>query len=152
MPEYRFYQLGRSPLAGALIGILSKALERGLRAYILCASAERMADINARLWTEDPASFLPHGTAAEGDAAAQPILLGTADAAPANGAKLLILTDSAQTAQTAQYDMVCVMLDGQDEQVLAAGRAMWAQAKSAGHALRYYTQTAAGGWEEKAAA
>jgi len=152
MTEYRFYQLGLSSLTQALLGILPKALERGMRVHVLCASAERMTDLNARLWTEDPNSFLPHGIASEGEAAHQPVLLSNADnAAPANGAKLLILTDGGDTARPDLYDLICVMLDGGDETALAAGRAQWAAAKSAGHTLSYWVQGEKGGWVEKGA-
>jgi len=153
MTEYRFYQLGRSSLTQALLGILPKALERGMRAHILCVSSERMTDLNTRLWTEDPNSFLPHGMAGEGDVANQPILLSIAaeDAPPANGAKLLILTDGADTVRADLYDLVCVMLDGGDAAALTVGRAQWTAAKTAGHQLSYWVQGEKGGWMEKGA-
>ncbi len=151
MTEYRFYQLGRSNLSHALMGILPKALERGMRAHILCASMERMRDLDARLWADDPGSFLPHGAAGGGDEARQPVLLSTADGLPANDAKLLILTDGADTGQPGLYDMVCVMLDGGDENALAAGRAQWAAAKGAGHKLSYWAQEPNGAWKQQAA-
>lgn len=151
MPEYRFYQLGKSTLSQALLGILPKALERGMRANILCASAERMADLNNRLWTDDPNSFLPHGTAAEGEAAQQPILLSVEDKKPANDAQLLMLTDGADTVNPDLYELICVMLDGGDEAALSAGRAIWSRAKTASEKASYWVQTDRGGWEEKTA-
>lgn len=150
MTEYRFYQLGRSSLARALMGILPKALERGMCAHILCGSTERLADLNTRLWTEDPNSFLPHGAAGEKDAAQQPVLLSISDAPPANGAKLLILCDSMATAQPDLYELICVMLDGGDEAALAAGRELWAKAKSADKTISYWVQRETGGWIQKA--
>lgn len=149
--EYRFYQLGRTGLARALMGILPKALERGLCAHILCASAERLSDLNNRLWTEDPNSFLPHGAAGDGSTdLEQPILLSTSDGPPANGAKLLILTDGADTAQVELYDLICVMMDGGDEAALASGRAIWSRAKTAGNAASYWVQDpASGGWKQE---
>jgi len=120
-----------------------------MRAHILCASAERMANLNTALWSEDPNSFLPHGAAGGGDDAEQPILLSMTDGAPVNGAKLLILTDCADTGRSAEYDLICVMLDGADEAALAASRAQWAAAKAAGHTLSYWVQNDKGGWAQK---
>ena len=151
--EYRFYQLGRTGLARALMGILAKALERGMRAHIICAAQERMLSLNARLWDEDPNSFLPHSLAqtegGEGYELDQPILLSVADVTPANGAKLLILTDGADTTRAGAYDLICVMLDGADEAAMATSRGQWAAAKAAGHTLSYWIQNEKGGWEEK---
>jgi len=149
MTEYRFYQLRHSNLTQALLGILPKALERGMRAHILCASQERMADLNMRLWTEDPNSFLPHGIVGEGEANHQPVLLSITNNMPANDAKLLILTDGADTAQPDLYDLICVMLDGGDEAALVAGRSIWTHAKAAGHVASYWVQGEKGGWIEK---
>ena len=132
------------------MGILPKALERGMRAHILCASPERLMDLEARLWTDDPNSFLPHGAGGGGmDDARQPILLSANDNPPANGAKLLILTDGVNTHTAAQYDLICVMLNGADEAALAAGRTQWATVKASGQSLSYWVQTNTGGWEQK---
>ncbi len=150
MTEYRFYQLGQSSLSQALMGILPKALERGMRAHILCASPERLADLDARLWTDEPNSFLPHAGAGRADDTWQPILLSANDNAPANGAKLLILTDGAATARAAEYDLVCVMLSGADETALAAGRKQWTEIKASGAAMSYWVQEAGKGWKQRA--
>ncbi len=49
------------------------------------ASAERIEHLNALLWTYDEASFLPHGSARDGNAANQPIWLSERDREPERG-------------------------------------------------------------------
>lgn len=150
MPEYRFYQLGRSTLAQALGGILPKALERDMRAYVLCDSVERANDLNTRLWTDPAGSFLPHGMASEQGAELQPVLLGTADSKPQNDANLLILTGGLDTANDNAYELVCVMLDGNDDDALKSSRTIWKRVKDLGAKASYWIQNDAGAWQEKA--
>jgi len=62
MAEVGFYHLTRAPLERALPRLLEKAREAGYRALVVAASEERVAALDALLWTYDPASFLAHGT------------------------------------------------------------------------------------------
>ena len=68
MVEIAFYQLRRTPLEKALPKLLEKVLESGRRAVVLAASEERAEALNAALWTYEQGSFLPHGTARDGNA------------------------------------------------------------------------------------
>jgi DNA polymerase-3 subunit chi len=144
-----FYHLTRSPLERALPRILEKALEAGMRAVVVAGSEERVAALNAVLWTYDQDSFLPHGGAREGDATEQPVWLTAVDENP-NGARLVVLTDGATVADLAAYQRCLDMFDGNDPDAVAAARARWKAAKDAGHALTYWQQTDRGGWEKKA--
>ncbi len=150
LTEIRFYQLGQTPLAKALVGILGKALERDFHAVVLCSSSERLDDLNARLWTVEQAAFIPHGGPKDGDAEHQPVWLTTdADDNP-NGAKLLVLTDgTAAPASLNHYDMCCVMIDGNDEPALKAARKQWKTFKDDDYVLSYWAQSAAGKWEQQ---
>lgn len=121
-----------------------------MRAYVLCDSDERAADLNTRLWAEDPASFLPHGLASEKGAAGQPVLLGTDDISPPNHANLLILTGGMDCANDNAFEMVCVMLDGADSDAIKSSRSIWKRAIDAGHQASYWEQNASGAWAEKA--
>ena len=77
MTEIGFYHLTRSKLEQALPRLLEKVLESGARAVVRAGSDERIRFLNTNLWTYDQDTFLPHGSAAEGEAAHQPIWLTT---------------------------------------------------------------------------
>ena len=151
MAEVGFYHLLRTPLERALPKLLEKAVARGMRAVVATGSGERAEHLSAALWTYDPASFLPHGTAADGDAAGQPIFIADHVTNP-NGAGLLVLTDGAETGEPAAFERIIDMFDGRDDAAVAAARKRWQAMKAAGHRLTYWQQTDGGGWEQKAEA
>ena len=128
--------------------MLGRTLAAGQRALVLCRSEERVAALDAALWQCADPDWLPHGTAADGDADLQPIWLATEDAAP-NGARFLFLVDGAQSVRAAQFDRVFDLFDGNDEAAVAAARERWTAAKTAGHTLTYWQQGARG-WLKKA--
>jgi len=148
MTEIGFYHLTRTPLEQALPKLLGRVLASGGRAYVLCAEAERAKALDAALWLATDPDWLPHGLAGGRDDALQPVLLGTADAAPGNGARFLLLVDGAASARLAEFDRVLDLFDGADEAAVAAARARWTAAKAAGHALTYWQQGARG-WQKK---
>lgn len=148
MTEIGFYHLTRSPLTMALPRLLERVLAAGKRAVVRAGSPERVDFLNTALWTYDPASFLPHGTAREGEAAEQPIWLTAGDDNP-NRAEVLILTDGADAGDLASYERCLEMFDGNDAMAVEAARGRWRAYKEAGHALTYWQQTERGGWEKK---
>ncbi len=147
MAEIGFYHLLRTGPDQALPQLLARTLAAGQRAAVMCGSAERVAALDAALWLCPEPDWLPHGTAAAGDAELQPIWLATDDAAP-NGARFLFLLDNAESARLTAFDRVFDLFDGKDEAAVAAARARWTAAKAAGHTLAYWQQTARG-WEKK---
>jgi DNA polymerase-3 subunit chi len=149
--EIRYYHLLRTRLEAALPGMLAKTLARGQRAVVMAGSPERVEALTAYLWTYDDRSFLPHGSAADGHAARQPIWLTFEDENP-NGATALFLTDGATSERIADYELCVVLFDGNDAASLAAARESWAARKSAGHRLAYFQQSDGGNWEQKAEA
>ena len=151
MTEIGFYHLQIAPLERALPKLLEKVLERGMRAVVVAGSEERVEALNTALWTYDQASFLPHGSARDGNAEAQPIWLTVEDENP-NGANVLVLTDGTDSPHLDRFERCVLMFDGTDEQALAAARRRWQAYKSAGHKLTYNQQTEQGGWEKKAEA
>ena len=151
MTEIGFYHLTRSPLERALPKLLEKVLAAGLRAVVRVGSEERAGFLNTALWTYDPASFLPHGTAAEGSGARQPIWLSVGEDNP-NAATVLVLTDGAGAGGLGGYDRCLEMFDGRDPEAVARARARWKAYRDAGHSLTYWQQTGDGGWEQKASA
>jgi len=149
MTEIGFYHLQRSPLERALPKLLEKVLEAGKRAVVVAGSDERVESLNAALWTYRPDGFLPHGSAKDGNAEAQPVWLATAPENP-NGAGILILTDGATAESFNGFERCLEMFDGNDDAALTAARERWTEYKAAGHAVVYYQQTESGGWEKKA--
>jgi DNA polymerase-3 subunit chi len=149
MTQIGFYHLLRLPLEQALPKLLEKALAAGLRAVVMAGSAERVEDLASRLWTYDPDSWLPHGTAKDGEATLQPIWLTDHDENP-NGATVLVLCDGASAESVGAFDRCLDLFDGNDPDAVQAARGRWKRWKADGHQLVYYQQTERGGWEEKA--
>jgi len=152
MAEIGFYHLTRTALPEALAKLLDRTLKAGQRALVLCPDEGRIKALDKALWdlpadgTE--AVWLPHGTAADGDADLQPVWLSaTADAV--NGARYLFLVDGVECSATDAFDRVFDLFDGTDETATEAARARWRVAKAGGHALTYWKQGARG-WEKGA--
>ena len=148
MTEIRFYHLQRARLEETLPVILERCYARGERVLVMAGSLERVEALAAHLWTYRPDSFLPHGTAKDGEAAVQPIFL-TAGTENPNMAEILILSDGARHPEIGDFRLACEMFDGQDEEAVAAARQRWQAYKEAGHGLVYFQQDQAGKWEEK---
>ena len=148
MAEIGFYHLLSMPLERALPKLLEKALKGGFRVVVMAGSAERVEQLDSVLWTYEEASFLPHGTARDGNAERQPVWLTTLDENP-NGATMLVLTEGAQSARLDEYARCLDLFDGNDNAAVQAARTRWKALKEAGHGLSYWQQTASG-WEKKA--
>ena len=150
MTEALFSHLDSQPLEAALPQLLAKSLERGWRVVVQVGSAERLEAIDTHLWTYADESFLPHGTAADGHEAAQPIFLATDDVNP-NGATVRFLVDRAPPpADPTPYQRIVLMFDGRDPDALGEARTHWKTLKAAGVEVTYWQQTERGGWERKA--
>ncbi len=151
MSRIGFYHLQRWPLDKALPALLDKVQAAGLRALVMAGSPERIAHLDAMLWTHDPDSWLPHGTGRDGDAELQPIWLTDRDENP-NGATVLVMIDGAAPADLAPFERCLDLFDGNDPKAVAAARQRWKAWKDTGHELVYYQQNDAGGWVEKSKA
>ncbi len=149
MTDVRFYHLQRRTLEMALPKLLEKTVERGWRAVVMAGSPERVEALTQHLWTYDPAGFLPHGSARDGFAADQPVWLTDSDENP-NGATVLMLVDGVECGRVGDFDLVCDLFDGRDEEAVAAARSRWRTCKAAGHALTYWQENERGTWEKKA--
>ncbi len=143
MTEIGFYHLTATPLERALPKLLERGLAAGFRIIVMAGSPERVEHLDALLWTYDEASFLPHGTRRDGEAAQQPVWLTDADENP-NGADMLVLTDGMSSQRLAAYRRCLDLFDGGDEAAVLAARERWRLAKAAGHELTYWQQTATG--------
>ncbi len=132
--------------------LLGRTLAAGERALVLCGSAERVEALDTALWLCQDPVWLPHGTARMGEVDLQPIWISAslAEAAdPPNGARFLFVIDGVAVPDVARFARVFDLFDGADQAARAAARERWSAAKAAGHALAYWQQRDAGGWERK---
>jgi DNA polymerase III subunit chi len=145
MVELGFYHLTSSTLEQALPRLLEKVLASDLRAVLRAVTAERLDLLDRWLWTYDKASFLPHGTRADGHAEAQPIWLTTGLDVP-NGATVLVLVEGAPLGDLAPFERVIDLFDGNDPVSLELARERWRFGREQGWRLVYWQQTERGGW------
>ena len=147
MGEIGFYHLASTALERSLPKLLERAWTQGYRIVVRTASPERVEQLSATLWTYDEASFLPHGSARDGNAAMQPIWFTHSSENP-NGASMLVLVDGVEAEDLGSYARCADLFDGNDSGAIEAARSRWRRAREAGHALTYWQQTISG-WERK---
>ena len=147
--EIYFYHLERRRLDDVLPTLLERSFERGWRAAVQAASEERVEALSTLLWTYSEESFLPHGTARDGQPDAHPVFLTTGEDNP-NGAQVRFLVDGAELADASPYARVVFIFDGSDSDAVARARAEWQTAKTKGHAVSYWQQDETGRWQQKA--
>jgi DNA polymerase-3 subunit chi len=149
--EVLFYQLSAQPVEQALPELLEKALARDWRVLVRCGSEEAARFLDERLWSYRDDSFLPHGTAALGHAARQPVYLTAGSENPA-GATILMLAMGARASvgEMATFARVCLLFDAADAEAVAAARTDWKAVVAAGHGARYWCQEG-GRWTQKGA-
>lgn len=148
MTEILFYHLQRQPLERVLPVLLMKCLQRDWRVVVQASAEERVQALDDLLWTYGEASFLPHGSARDGNAARQPVFLTTSDDNP-NSAAVRVLVDGAEGPDLGGYERALVLFDGNDSDAVAAARARWTRERAAGHDLTYWQQDDAGRWEKR---
>lgn len=149
MAEVLFYQLTASPLEASLPEMLERSLERGWRVVLRFGSEAGLAAMDAHLWTYRDEAFLPHGTAAGGAGALQPVYLTLGDEVP-NGANVLMAVDGARAGlgEMASFERTCLVFDGHDERAVEAARSDWRAVKDAGLPAKYWAQEQ-GRWVQK---
>ena len=149
MTEILFYHLKGQTPEQVLPALLTKSLERGWRVVVQASSDERVEALDAHLWTWRDDAFLPHGTWRDAEAAEQPIVLTVNDENP-NGAAVRFLIDGASPARdTAAYERVVLLFDGNDPDAVEAARARWSEAKAAGAEVTYWQADENGRWRRQ---
>ncbi len=149
MTDIAFYHLQQCSLEDALPKLLELTLKAGKRALVRAGSADRIAALDAVLWTQDDDSWLPHGTVKDGHAEDQPIWLSAEQDNP-NGAAFVFLTDGAPAPDMDSFERCFDLFDGNNDESVAAARDRWKLLKEAGHDLHYWQQDERGKWVEKA--
>lgn len=148
MTQVLFYLCERSPLAQVLPDLLEKSLQRGWKAVVQCVSDARLLALDQLLWTYRDDSFMPHGTARDGDGAQQPVYLTTAAESP-NGAEVRFCVEGADPAPWLDqpgYQRIVVIFDGTDQDGLELARQQWKLLKPTSHERTYFQQNDDGRW------
>ncbi|MDV7340197.1 DNA polymerase III subunit chi [Terasakiella sp. A23] len=149
MSDIAFYHLTKFSLEQALPKLLEKTLQVGKRALVQVGSPEKAESLTNDLWTYQADSWLPHGSAKDGNPDKQPIWI-TPTADNENGASFLFLTDGMENPGLADFERCFVVFDGRFDNAVQKARQQWKVFKDAGHDLTYWQQTDTGGWEKKA--
>ena len=149
MTEVLFYHLTESTLEDALPSLLERSLSRGWKVVVETGSEERVASLNAHLWTYREDSFLPHGAAADAHPAEQLVYLSTDNTNP-NSANVRFHVDGSMPSNPEGYTRVVLMFDGHNNAQVADARDAWKRLKAEGHDLTYWQQNQERRWEKKA--
>ncbi|HEY7749010.1 MAG TPA: DNA polymerase III subunit chi [Aestuariivirgaceae bacterium] len=148
MTEILFYHLEQQPLTRVLPQLISKTLERGWRAVIHAGSEERVEAISAALWVTGEESFLPHGTASDGNADLQPIWITDKPENP-NRANVCFLVDRAKAPDLGAFDRVVFLIDGKDAEAVEEARGAWTASQAVGHIVTYWREDSQGRWQKQ---
>jgi len=149
MTEVLFYHLQNQAAESVLPPLLERSLARGWKVVVQTASEERADAIDTHLWTYSDDSFLPHGTWRDRDAAEQPIVIAVTADNP-NGARIRFLIDcDALPEDSAAYERLVLVFNGEDDDALRAARGVWTAAKSNGFDVTYWQPDEQGRWQRK---
>lgn len=148
MTEIRFYHIQKKSAESVVFELAERALTRGHKILIRMKDDNEVQRLNEFLWTNKPDSFLPHGSAKEGNADMQPVFLTATNDNP-NNSDVVFLMPGCETGGIDNFTLVCDILDGRDEDQITAGRSRFKEWKAAGHNLSYWQQSETGKWEQK---
>lgn len=143
--EIEFRNLAGARLETGLAAFLAEVVAAGRRAMVLCGSRDRMEAVNLGLWTYDPASFLPHGTAKDGFSDRQPVYLTVSEEDNPNGASVLAVLDDVDVAAPERFERCGIFFDRNDPAAREAARDRWRRCQSAGH-VPVYWEMSPDGW------
>ena len=141
-----FYQLGGLSADKVIAAIAGKLLADDGRLLVVAEDEAALARLDRLLWSEDSASFLPHGLAGGVDDARQPILLSTSEDSP-NQARNMLIADGQWRDSALTYDRAFFLFA--EEQVEAA-RLAWKLLSGREGVERRYWANEGGKWLHKA--
>lgn len=149
MTDVLFYHLQDMTLEAVLPPLVEKSLERGWRVVIQASSEERVGALDTHLWTFRDDSFLPHGTWRDEGAGEHPVVLAI-EAGNPNGAQIRFLVDNAAMPEdSASYERLVLIFDGNDDEALSGARAAWAESKARGFEVTYWQADERGRWQKR---
>ena len=146
MDEIRFYHLKSTSVQRALLPLLERVLERNWRAVILTGSKERVEALNGYLWTYADRSFLPHGSAMDGNPSHHPIWLTDVWENP-NCSNVVFLEDGAKIMDNTMFNLCCELFDGNDLSAVELAQQHWKDYLGFATKVSYWQQTLSGNWE-----
>lgn len=148
MTEIRFYHIRKKTAEAVVFELLERALTRGHKILVRLRDEAETSRLNDFLWTHKPESFLPHGSSEDGHSENQPVFLTATNDNP-NKADVIFLMPGSESSGIEDFTLCCDILDGRDEEQIAAGRSRYKDWKNQGHNLSYWQQSDTGKWEQK---
>lgn len=143
-----FYHCTRTKPADVVPALAEKALAAGHRILVHEPDASARDALDERLWTYDPDSFLPHGTAGGPHDAEQPLLIADSFGVR-NGADVLIAMGRTLPGDGAGFARILYLFDGGDEEELGAARAHWRALSAREGAEAAYWAQGERGWAKR---
>lgn len=147
MGEVRFHHLERRRVDQALPELLERLYAEGRRAVVRLPSPEAVEALNDRLWTYADASFLPHGSAGDGDPMSQPVFLTDGAGNPNGADALVVLGGSGMDPGDGAFALQVRLFDGRDDEAVAEARRAWKRLRDEGVPVSYWREGEDGGWE-----
>ena len=141
-----FYQLGGMSPDKVIASIAGKILSDHGRLLIVDEDEAALSRLDRLLWSEDSASFLPHGLAGGVDDARQPVLLSTSEDSP-NQARNMLIADGGWRDSALTYDRA-FFLFGEDK--IEGARLAWKLLSGREGVERRYWANEGGKWVHKA--
>ena len=141
-----FYQLGGMAADKVIAAIAGKVVADDGRLLIVDGDEFALARLDRLLWSEDSASFLPHGLAGGVDDARQPILLSTSEDSP-NQARNMLIADGQWRDSALTYDRAFFLFG---EGALEDARLAWKLLSGRDGVERRYWANEGGKWVHKA--
>lgn len=148
--QYWFYHLERSSIEAAIVPLLEKCLQNDWACLIRAQNASTLNDLDKKIWSFKPDSWLPHAIEGEGvEASEQPILLTTSDE-NSNFSQAFFILENAPLGDIEGVERIFYLIDGNNEDLVKAARIEYKRAKEEGFELAYWQQNENGKWEKKA--
>ena len=141
-----FYQLGGMAPDKVIASIAAKLLSDNGRLLIVDEDESALARLDRLLWSEDSASFLPHGLAGGVDDARQPVLLSTSEDSP-NQARNMLIADGSWRDSALTYDRAFFLFDAEK---VEGARLAWKLLSGRDGVERRYWANEGGKWVHKA--
>lgn len=151
MSEISFYHLLYSTAPTAIVRLLHKALERDMRAILLCSNNDEVKQMDELLWTFSPNVFLPHATSNDDLPEQQPILITSSVDHADNKADLLIAQGCSQGLEAdyiSSFTKIMDVFNGTNDNDVMNARNRWSAYKKQGYEMTYWKQSQNGGWSK----
>jgi len=140
-----FYHLTSRPLEKVLPAICEKLVGAGERLLVVAGEGQAEA-LDRDLWAYGPETFLPHARTGGPRDAAQPILIATSPAPPANAARNVAIADGLWRDEALAFDRIFYFFDSATiDQARSSWRALKDRSESERH---YWKQDENGRWAE----